>query len=350
MARESSFVSSLVASGAKGYASAAAHRLLEEHPETGKHFARGAFNAWSRHLAQRSRELAAALQVEEPALFASEAAWSAASFDAAEIPIEDLRASLECLRQTLEEDLPEHVREIPRPFFEEALARLAQPSAVAPTLATDSEHSKLTLAYLDAALNGDRRRAIELLLSAVEDGLDVGDAYTKVLQEAQMQVGDLWHARQLAIAHEHAVSATTNIAMELLAHRTGGEREANGKTVVVAVVQGNAHEFGARVVSHFFEMEGWKAIHLGSELPPKEIATGVAVFEADLLALSITLSTQIRAAVDTIEAARAARPGLKVLVGGRAIAPAPNLWQKLGADGSANSPAEALEVAARLTS
>jgi methanogenic corrinoid protein MtbC1 len=207
----------------------------------------------------------------------------------------------------------------------------------------------LILAYLGAGLSGERRRAVDLLLSAVDNGLDVRRAYTEVLQEAQRRVGEMWLARELAIAQEHSVTATTNIAMALLAQVAGGERQSSGKTVVVSVVPGNAHLLGAQALAHFFEMEGWNSIHLGSEMPANEISTALDVFQADLLALSVTLSTHLRAAMETIESARKTRPGVKVLVGGRAIAAAPNLWRKLAADGAANTPSEALEVANRLT-
>ncbi len=349
MAEPSEFTSSLIASGASGYAQAAAYRLLERRPEVGERFGTGAFRSWSQHLTVRLKELAAAMLVEEPGLFAAEVGWSEVSFRSREVPVEDLRTSLECLRDTLQEELPEEARATPAPYFEQALARLSEPApAVEPALGEDSTENRLALRYLETALAGDRRGAIELLLAAFGDGIDVLAAY-RVLQIAQSHVGDLWHARELAVSQEHFVTATTEAAMTLLALQAAPEAPSD-HTVVVSPVPGNTHELGAKALAHRFEMAGWRTIYLGSELPAAELAGALEIFDAQLLALSVALSPQLRGTIDTIRRARTQAPAVKILVGGRVFAVAPELWRKVGADGSASDSNSALEQADRLLS
>ncbi len=347
MGGESEFTPELIASGAAAYGKAAAELLLEREPELEERFGPAAFRTWSLHLAQRSKELAAAILVSEADLFVADVDWSRKSFEIREVPVDALRASLECLRDALDRELPEGAAALPRGYLGAALARLSEPGdAAQPALGAATPSNRLALAYLEAALAGEPRRAIDLLLSAVEDGLGLPDAFA-CLQDAQTHVGELWHARQVSIAQEHVVTSTTEAVMALLARRAPTPR-LEGGTVVVAPVSGNAHEIGATALAHQLAIAGWNAIHLGSELPAEELAQALGTFDARLLALSVTLSTQLPDAVKTIRVARSARPGVKVLTGGRVFATAPGLWRKIGADASATEASGALEATERL--
>ncbi len=340
------FTAELVSAGASGFAMSSARLLLERRPELAERFGRTAFRHWSRHLVQRCRELSAALLVDEPELFAAELAWSRTGFERREVPVDDLSASLECLAETLSNELPEDSVEPLATYFELAVERLAQ----APEGGPDAIHgveNRLVLEYLEAAISGRQRRAIGLVVDAVDNGLQIEEAYRDVLEVAQRLVGEMWHAQELSVAQEHFVTATTEAVMTLLAHRAEPPAPAE-RTVVVAVVPGNAHQLGARALAHWFEMDGWNAIYLGSELPATEAAAALEVFEADLFALSIALSVQIPAARSAVRAAREARPECRILLGGRVIASVSDLWRKLGADATAGSAKEAIAVAHQL--
>lgn len=348
MSPTTDLASSLVHAGASGYAGAAAGRLLEERPEVGESFGGGAFHRWKGHLEVRLRELAAALLVGEPRLFVADVVWSGTSFAAREVPIEHLHASLEALSAVLAEELPDGTRDLPLDYLSRAAAELAdwRPAAAEPPRA-DGDVERLALAYLEAALSGDRRRAVDLLLGAVDDGLPVTEVYERVLATAQGRVGEMWHRWELSVPQEHFVTTTTRAAMTLLARRLE-RRAARGKTVVVALVPGNVHELAAQALADYFEMDGWRTIHLGGEMPASDLALGVEAFEADLLALSIALSTQVREAIGVVRKVRALRPGTRILLGGAVVARTPELWRKLGGDGFAVTFEDALRAAAEL--
>lgn len=348
MADSMEFASELIAQSASGYGAAAAHLLLERSPKTAERFGDAALRRWTQHLSRRLQELAAAMAVAEPAVFAQEVNWSRAAFDAREVPTDDLRASIECLWETLEEELPESVKKLPGPFFDAALVSLAESSpADGPLFEGDDGSNRLALQYVEELLAGHRRGAIDLVLSAVENGLSTPEAHTNILMPAQRIVGDLWHAHQLSMVQEHFVTAATEDVMTLLANRSE-PRESNGLTVVVAPVVGNTHRLGARASADWLDMAGWRVVYLGSDLPAGEVATAVDVFEADLLALSVALVTQLRDARKTVQLTRDAKPDVKILLGGRIIDRIPGLWQRLGGDAAAGSPAETVEAAARL--
>jgi methanogenic corrinoid protein MtbC1 len=341
------FASRLISASAAGYASAAANLLLERHPDTAGRFGGEAFADWRAHLKQRLDELAAALLADEAQLFVSEVAWSAAAFRARQVPDSDLRASLECLRDVLGEELPAAAGELPRRYLDLGIAALERaPAEQEPPVAEESDARRLGLAYLEAALSGDRRPAVGAILAAIDGGLAVRTAFDALIY-AQQQVGEMWHASELGAGQEHFVTETTRSVMTLLTQH-GESKEANGKTVVVASVPGNDHDMGARVVAAFFEMEGWRTIHLAERLPAGELALGLEAFEADLLALSMSLSTQLRATIDLVAKARGGRPGLKILVGGRSLARSPQLCNWIGADACGKTAEDAVRLGGQL--
>jgi hypothetical protein len=65
--------------------------------------------------------------------------------------------------------------------------------------------------------------------------------------------------------------------------------------------------------------------------------------------LSAAMSTHLSTVENAVQAIReAAGPGVRILVGGRALDGAAGLGRRLGADGQAGSPEEAVALAARL--
>jgi len=340
------FDSDLLEAGAVGYAAAAATLLLERHPETAARFGDSAFRSWKGHLSHRARQLSGALLVAEPSLFAADVAWSQTSFGSRDVPVEDLRASLECLRDTLAEELPAASAEHATHYVETSLEALAEQAESTPAVSPGRDR-ELALQFLEAAMSGERRRAIEAVLGAVGNGLTVAAAYTEVLAVAQRIAGDLWHQRGISVPQEHCLTETVRDVMALLAHEAR-RAEPRGLSALVAVAPGNAHEIAARALADLLEIDGWRAVNLGGTLPASDLALALAQFEIDLLCLSIALSTQLRGARAAIEAARAAKPGIKILVGGGVLLPAPELWRRLGADAGTVSLEKAVDVAAGL--
>ncbi|NGP52944.1 cobalamin-dependent protein [Thioalkalivibrio sp. XN8] len=349
MSEADKFTANLLEVSASGYAALAADRLLAAHPEVAARFGAEATGAWKAALAQRIVELATALRLGEPELFQARVAWARRAFGARAVPEEDLRHSLEALQAVLDEELPPGAAAAPAELLRAAAARLEAPVAVADAhIDPGTRPGQLALAYLAAVLEGDSRKGMERVLDAVTAGMPVPEAYLDVLVPAQREIGRLWHAGELGIVEEHVVTYTTERLMTLLAHRA--ERAApNGKTVVCAAVAGNAHDIAVRVLADFFDMAGWRAVHLGASVPAGEMASAVQYFDADLVVISAALSVQLPKVADAVTALRRIEDRrVRVMVGGLAFSETPDIWRKLGADGFAADAPGAVEFGARL--
>ncbi|HEU4324209.1 MAG TPA: cobalamin-dependent protein [Roseiflexaceae bacterium] len=200
--------------------------------------------------------------------------------------------------------------------------------------------------YLEALRRGDRRGAQVVARAALARGADIRDLYMHVFQPALYEVGRLWEANQFTVAQEHLATAITQSIMAQLA----GEllaRPPLGRTLLATCIGGEHHEVGIRMVSDFFELEGWDVIYLGANVPIPDVVQMVASQRADLLAISVTLSGHVTKARDLIAAVRASPSGARcrIMVGGQPFVRSPDLCTVVGADFTACDARQAVQRA-----
>jgi len=339
------FLSELLLSRAVELAAAASEALLRADPRLAQRYHPVALAKWAEHYHARIVDLSASISAGRPSLFANQVIWAKAAFAARAVPIEDLRISLTTLGAVLRfEVIPEDATVITF-FIGEAIAHLDSHLVEPPSrLSTASLHGRTGANYLLAILEGDRRRAAQVVLDAVRDGVRVRDAYTEILMPVQQEIGRMWHADELNIAEEHFATTTTQSVMSRLLGMIEPEPP-TGRTVVSAAVAGNTHEIGVRVVADFFEMAGWRSVYLGADVPGEDLVHACRDFNADVLALSATLPAHLRQVEHTLALLRSSlEPSPKVIVGGPAFGGCAGLWHELGADGCAASADEAVAL------
>jgi len=336
---EGPFAAELLRGSATAFAADAASRLLSEHPDCAARFGSSAQSTWKAHLTQRVHELAVAIQVGEPQLFAAQLDWSRVAFEAHRAPEDDLRASLEALLATLEEELPSTASIAPR-TLRDALSVFDREPPRVERLNASTEHGRLALEFVERVLSGRRRRAIEGLVEAVDEGrCTLEDAYEKVLLPVQTEVGAMWHLGEITISEEHSATDTTRSAMAVLAQRVPAPSD-DAPCVIAAAVEGNTHDIAVRCAADFLEMAGIRSASLGADVPVEDLVKALKVFDSSALVLSVALTTHLNALARTVAAVRQAQNGkaVRIVVGGRIFDEAPGLPAKLGADAYAPSP------------
>ena len=194
---------------------------------------------------------------------------------------------------------------------------------------------------------GDRRAAVKVITAAVEGGVPVKDIYMHVFQPFQYEVGRLWHLNRLSVAQEHFYTASTQLAMSML-YDYIFTTEKSGLTTVATCVSDELHEIGIRMVADYMEASGWDTFYLGANMPPAAVVDTVASEDADVLAVSATLPTNVSKIEEIIRLAKDIRPDVKTIVGGPPFMTDRELWRKIGADGTAANFEEGLAVTERL--
>lgn len=208
--------------------------------------------------------------------------------------------------------------------------------------------------YVAALRSGRYHRSSQVVQAALNKGCDFRDLYLEILQPAMYEIGSLWETGQLTVAEEHRATIITQRIMTHLHSRVyarpGLSRmvvSALGRTMVATCVSGEMHDLGIRMVTDFFEIEGWNVYCLGGDVPSEDIVRMVNEYQANLLAISATLNSSLLRAHELIRAIRASPvgPHIKIIVGGQSLDSIPDLARKIDADFTTQDIREAVQWA-----
>jgi MerR family transcriptional regulator, light-induced transcriptional regulator len=281
--------------------------------------------------------LAQALAVNNQAVFIDYIAWAKVVLSQRHVLTADLIFHLECLAEVLHERLPGEPGALAVAFVTAALQAIpAMPEDLPTFLHDGAPLSPLAHQYFEALRRGERHLASLLVLEAVAAGTPVQEIYLHVFQSAQYEIGRLWQTNRITVAQEHYCTAATQLIMSQLYPHIFATAK-NGRTLVATCVAGDLHEIGVRMVADFFEMAGWNTFYLGANVPHASVIATIVERRADVLAVSATISYHVEAVRELIRAVRHDPVGgqVKILAGGYPFNQAPDLWQNVGADGSA---------------
>ncbi|HXU65136.1 MAG TPA: cobalamin-dependent protein [Polyangia bacterium] len=174
--------------------------------------------------------------------------------------------------------------------------------------------------FLSAQLAGRRDEGLRVILDeGLRHGVGVADLHLRVIQSAQQEIGRLWQENRCSVAQEHVATAISQLALaHLYQHLPRAPR--NGKRVLLACVEGELHELGARIASDFLEMAGFDVQFVGANTPVESLVALTKLARPDLLALSISLTFNMPALRQTIARTREEMgQDFPIAVGGPAI-------------------------------
>ncbi len=291
--------------------------------------------------------LVESIRAEEPEIFKGYVRWVKVLFKNLNFSDAAMQKTLECMQTEIEENLIEEAVEVCRDYIQAGLEVMReQVENPSDDLRKKNPHLKLAENYLSALLDKDKRRATDLILNAVENGVSVKDIYLHVFEKTQKEVGRLWLTNRLTVAQEHYCSAVTQMIMsQLYDHFFTDER--SGRRFVGCSVHGELHEIGIRMLADFFEMEGWDSIYLGANTPDSAVVKTLEEEKTDILGISIAMPfhfAQLENLVSTIRSSETGK-AVKILVGGNLINTYPDLLKKLDVDGFAFNAKEAINLA-----
>ena len=115
-------------------------------------------------------------------------------------------------------------------------------------------------------------------------------------------------------------------------HLAAGDAQGNG-TIILATVQGDIHEVGKNLVNTMLRAAGFRVVDLGVDVPSGRIIQAVHEEQADLVGLSVLLTTmigQVQTVLDELVEA-GLRSQVKVVIGGACTTP--GLAEEMGCDG-----------------
>lgn len=201
--------------------------------------------------------------------------------------------------------------------------------------------------YLEAQLGGDRRRAIRVLVDeGLKNGVLTSELQLGVIQEAQREIGRLWQEDRISIAQEHMATAISQVALAHL-YQLATPSAPNGKRILLACVEGELHDFPARLAADALDLAGFEVRFLGANVPTDSLLSAIAAQKPDLVALSVAMIFNVPTLRDAVARIRAqTNHRLPIAVGGHAFTQAQSLSDDLGVNAT-GSDAEAMVAVAR---
>jgi MerR family transcriptional regulator, light-induced transcriptional regulator len=318
------------------------------HPELHDRYGEAGKIKYKKIIEHHLRYLVEAVKLDYPALFDDYLVWSRDYLEWRGYTESDLKQQMLMTIQVLDDHYSgpqlDEITGVIRNAM--TLRNVDQLSSDESYIRPDNPYAKESQAYLKALLNRDRESAARIISQLVEKNTPIEEIYEQIFQVTQYEVGRLWQRNEVSVGQEHYCTAATQQIMSTLYPKIFST-EKSGKKMTACSVSGELHEIGIRMVADLFELRGWDTDYLGANMPEEEILTWIENHKPHLLAISVTLPVHLSKARHLIELIRrnSTSSGLKILAGGYLFSKDPDLWKKVGADASASSAKEAVDLA-----
>lgn len=188
---------------------------------------------------------------------------------------------------------------------------------------------------LGRALEGTKR-----CLGGGGAGKDIIDAVAAALKE----VGDLFECGEMFLPEvmrsANAAKGVLNLVLPAISKDGSQAKGGKGR---IAIGSLGPHDIGKTIVSSTLIGDGFSVIDLGISLTPEKAEMALREGPADILALSVLLTSDLEKARRVIAKAREIRPGIRVMVGGAATSP--KVATGMGSDGYGKDAPEAARLA-----
>jgi methanogenic corrinoid protein MtbC1 len=170
--------------------------------------------------------------------------------------------------------------------------------------------------FVEGLVAGQQGRCAAMLDHYLSRQTPVIDLYQHLFHPALYRIGELWEQGQISVATEHMATAIIEGLMSELYPRLLTTPRRSLKAVV-AFIEGELHQVGAKMAADVFVMNGWDVHYLGTNTPTSELVRMVAVQKPHVVALSLSTPAHLPQLAQTLDLLRSRYPRLTLLVGGQ---------------------------------
>jgi len=192
------------------------------------------------------------------------------------------------------------------------------------------------------------------LLAEVEgylaQGLSAERIFIELLAPAARHLGSEWTADRIDFLDvTMGLWRLQEVLREVAARAGPGAPPSADRRSLFSPFPGDQHSFGAAMIDECFTRAGWSS-DLLTEPTRALLLARVAATDYDLVGLTVSCDCHIGQVSSLIVAVRnvSKNPNVRLLLGGRVLIEDPNLAHRSGADGTAATAVEALDLADRL--
>lgn len=175
--------------------------------------------------------------------------------------------------------------------------------------------------FMNAFNQLDKDSSVQLVYDWLnKKEITVIELYEGILVPALANLSDIEVDPSHSIWLEHIQSSIVRTIIEI-AHPfvLANKKPLNGKKVAVICPDGEQHELGARMISDYLTLAGFKSYFVGRDTPKSEFSSMINELKLDYVAISVTNYYNLSEVHKTIQLIEDSTRNITILLGGRAI-------------------------------
>ena len=215
-------------------------------------------------------------------------------------------------------------------------------------MASEERTQEILKELRNAVVNYDEDKVVEWSNIAIGEGVDPFVATIDGLADGMIEVGDLYNKKEYFVPELLMCSDALYAGLDILKpaiEASGRKTEAKG-SIVLGVVEGDVHDIGKNLIKMMFDVAGWTVYDLGKDVPLEKFLEEQLKTDCDIVGLSALMTTSMVAMPEIIKKLKEKNPNVRIMLGGAPITP--EVVEKYGADGFAQSAGTAVDEAIRL--
>jgi methanogenic corrinoid protein MtbC1 len=187
--------------------------------------------------------------------------------------------------------------------------------------------------------------ADEMAKAAIDDGMDPA-SLLEACNVGMERIGEKFGRSEVFVPELLMAAKAMNAVMAHLKPFFLSGTVKNKGTFVLGTVAGDLHDIGKNLVHMVVSGNGWEVIDLGVDVKPAKFLEAIRKHPGCIVGLSALLTTTMPNMAKTVEVIKAELPETRVIVGGAPLNA--SHAQKMGADGYAPNPQEAVAFLNRM--
>ena len=215
-------------------------------------------------------------------------------------------------------------------------------------MATEERTQEILKGLQDTLVEYDEDGVREWSQTALAEGVDPFDAAMDGLAEGMIQVGELYNKKEYFVPELLLCADALYAGLDILrpAIKASGRESGAKGSIVLGVVEGDVHDIGKNLIKMMFDVAGWNVYDLGKDVPLEKFVEEQMRTDSDVVGLSALMTTSMVSMPEIVKKLKEKNPNVRIMLGGAPITP--EIVDKYGADGYAESAGTAVEEAIRL--
>lgn len=215
-------------------------------------------------------------------------------------------------------------------------------------MASEERTREILTGLREALIGYDEDKVAEWARIALDEGVDPFVATMEGLAEGMIEVGEMYNKKEYFVPELLLCSDALYAGLDILRpaiKASGRESQAKG-SIVLGVVEGDVHDIGKNLIKMMFDVSGWTVYDLGKDVPLEKFVEEQVRTDSDIVGLSALMTTSMVAMPEIVKKLKEKNPNVRIMLGGAPISP--EIVEKFGADGYAESAGTAVDEAIKL--